>query len=147
MINELFKFPIVMIDGDNEERKSAENRLLGKGDDEGRTDYDIIIGEAEYPYYDFIGIEDRWLPQKRSLNKAITGKFDACGVRFVNAGYLLVPWNKEKFKEAIRKFAEEYEAALPPKPSQVKELKILTLTPDQYQDIVNNDKTDNNEQE
>lgn len=30
MLNELFKFPIVMIDGDNEERKAAENRLIGK---------------------------------------------------------------------------------------------------------------------
>lgn len=135
MLNELFKFPIVMIDGDNEERKAAENRLMNKGDDEGRTEYDIIIGEAEYPYFNFIGIEDRWQPSSRSLAKAKTGKFDSCGVRFVNAGYLLVPWNKEKFKEKIKQFSEEYEATLPPKP-ETKELRILTLTPGDYKNII-----------
>ncbi len=135
MLNELFKFPIVMIDGDNEERKAAENRLIGKGDDEGRGEYDIIIGEAEYPYFDFIGIEDRWQPSTRSLAKAKTGKFDSCGVRFVNAGYLLVPWSKEKFKERIKQFAEEYEATLPPK-TETKEVRILTLTPGDYKNII-----------
>ena len=58
MIKELFKFPIVMIDGDNEEKKLEENELTGRKE----SDYDMIFGEAEYPYFDFVGIEDRWLP-------------------------------------------------------------------------------------
>lgn len=146
MLNELFTFPVVMIDGKSEQMKAHNNRILGKGDEDGFDDYDIIYGEVEYPYYDFIGLEDRWLPNRKSLARAMDGKFDACAVRFVNVGEILVPWNKKKFKEKLREFAEKYEAALPPKPSDKREVRILTLSPEQYDDIVKDDaKPDNNE--
>lgn len=135
MMKELFKFPIVMVDYDNEERKSAEDRLLGKiGDEESSPELDMIFGEAEYPYWDFIGIEDRWLPRKQSVDSAINGKFDACTVRFANVGQLLVPWTKNKFKKEITKFSEEYELT---KSDDKKEIKIVNLTAEQYQEILN----------
>jgi len=106
MLEHLFKFPIVMIDGDNEERKTRQNDILSSDDE---IEYDIIIGEAEYPYTDIIGLEDKWLPSKDSFDKARDGKFEACVVRFANVGFLLVPWTKKKFKEQLAKFAETYE--------------------------------------
>lgn len=149
MLNELFEFPIVMIDGKAEQEKAKHNRIMGKGDDDGySTDYDMIFGKVEYPYYDFIGIEDRWLPNKKSLARAIDGEFDACAVRFVNVGELMVPWPRKKFKEKLLKFAQDYEASLPPKQPERREVRILTLSPEQYDDIVKDDtKPDNNEQE
>lgn len=134
MLNELFTFPIFMIDGDNEEkkleRKMKDEELLGDAEDE---ELDIIYGEAEYPYWDFIGIEDRWLPRDESLKKALDGKFEACAVRFLHAGQLLVPWSRKKFKTEFTKFAEEYEAANPRSDRKPTELKIMTLTPEQFE--------------
>lgn len=137
MLQELFKFPIVMIDGDNEDRKNADKELLGK-DDEDDEPYDIVFGEAEYPHWDFIGLEDRWLPSKGSLEKALRGDFDACIVRFANVGQLLVPWSKRKFKEKLSKFAAEYNQSMPPRTE--KDIKVLTLSPDQYNKIVKEEK-------
>lgn len=98
ILDGLFRFPIVMVDGDNEDRKG---RL---GTDES---LDIIIGEAECHFQDFISITDRWLPNDISFNRALDEKFDACFVVFGQAGSFVVPWNKDKFKDRIRKFIEE----------------------------------------
>jgi len=145
MMNELFNFPIVMIDGDNEERKSAEDRLLGRVSNDEPTEYDMIFGEAEYPYFDFVGIEDRWLPSKESVEKAIDGKFDACIVRFASVGQLLVPWSRKKFKAEIAKFAEQYEAEKAAKESEKREIRVITLTPQQLDGIMQTQKPDENE--
>lgn len=135
MLNELFAFPIVMIDGDNEERK-LEKKIKDKdlmGDVEDEEGYDMIFGEAEYPYWDFVGIEDRWLPSEESFDKALEGKFEACIVRFLHAGQLLVPWSKKKFKTELAKFAEQYEEANPrQQEKKPTELRIMTLTPEQF---------------
>lgn len=128
MLQDLFTFPIVMIDGDNEERKMRNKPDLGIPMEDENQNYDIVYGEAEYPYFDFIGIEDRWLPTDESFKKALKGRFDACIVRFVNVGQLLVPWSKKRFKEKIEEFAKKYEEENP-KEDVSKHIKILTLTP------------------
>jgi hypothetical protein len=144
MLEELFTFPIVMIDGENEEKKQEDRERLGdilskpSEDDE----YDIIYGEAEYPYWDFIGVEDRWLPTSGSLQKAIDGKFDACIVKFVNVGQLLVPWSKKKFKSEITKFGEAYNTK---KPAKDRELKVITLSPEQVEKIMKDGKREEEE--
>lgn len=137
MIDELFTFPIVMIDGDNEERKiknKEQDELLGlkKDDEEDEEDYDIVFGEAEYPYWDFIGVEDRWLPSKESLEHALHGKFEACIVKFLHIGQLLVPWSKSKFKKELKKFAESYEISHPPHTERKPEVRIVALTAEQF---------------
>jgi hypothetical protein len=109
MLENLFEFPIVMVDGDNEEKKIERNQSLalpGTEDEE----LDLIIGYAECPYYDFISVTDRWLPTAESLENAMNGKFDACYVVFGSSGSFVVPWNKKKFKERYIKFVEEYNA-------------------------------------
>jgi hypothetical protein len=130
MTEDLFTFPIVMVDGENEERKEKENNLLGDipGLADQEVEYDIVYGEASYPYYDFVGFEDRWLPTKRSLARALKQKFDACIVRFNNIGQFLVPMSKEKFKEMISSFAdsrkdEEVE-------EKAKNVTVIKFTPD-----------------
>lgn len=111
--DDLFTFPIVMVDGENEERKEKENDLLGSiPGAEKEVEYDIVYGEASYPYYDFKGFEDRWLPTQRSLQRALKQKFDACIVRFDGIGQFLVPMSKEKFKESYDLFVAEREKPL-----------------------------------
>lgn len=135
MLEQLFKFPIVMIDGDNEERKIQDKQRFGdlpSGDNQ-QGDYDMVFGEAEYPYWDLIGVEDRWLPSRESLEKAMGGQFEACIVRFVNVGQLLVPWSKKKFKTAITKFGDDYETARPPKDQRL--VKIKTLTAEEFKRV------------
>lgn len=100
-LDNLFTFPIVMVDGENEERKEE---LYGKNNP---VDYEIIYGEASLPYYDFIGVEDRWLPTQESLQKAKRGRFDACIVRFSNTDPYLVPMKKSKFLDIIKSFSED----------------------------------------
>lgn len=127
MLEHLFKFPIVMVDGDNEDRKMQNKERFGpfpNADEEDGGDYDMVFGEAEYPHYDLIGIEDRWLPSKESFNKAMNGHFEACIVRFVNVGQLLVPWTKKKFKSALLKFVEDYNS-IHPKESKIR-VKVLS---------------------
>lgn len=97
----LFVFPIALVDGENEEKKRERNKSLALDESE---EVDIVIGEAEVPYYDFISVTDRWLPSQRSLDKALNGKFDACYVVFANSGGFVVPWNKQKFKEKLKEF-------------------------------------------
>lgn len=141
MMDELFTFPIINIDGDNEEKKQKEKQkfgeLLNKEDDE--EQYDIVYGEAEYPYWNFIGVEDRWIPNSESLQKALAGKFDACLVRFLHVGQLLVPWSKKKFKSELQKFAEAYEAANPPKNQAQPQLRIMALSAEQFKKQMENE--------
>jgi hypothetical protein len=59
-----------------------------------------------YPYYDFIGVEDRWLPTKESLDNAMDGRFDACIVRFSGMSPFLVPWTRGKFLKELKKFTD-----------------------------------------
>jgi len=138
MLEQLFKFPIVMVDGDNEERKNQEKERLGTLPSESEEDYDVIFGVAEYPYWDVIGMEDRWLPTRDSLDKALNKKFDACIVRFANVGQLLVPWSRKKFKDELQEFAKKYETLFPPKEEKV--LKIKTLSIDDYEKLTNGEK-------
>lgn len=106
MLDKLFKFPVILLDVENEERKSKQRSLLNSDDEE---DYDIATGEAEYPFDDFIGIEDRWFPTKKSFQKALKGKFEACMVRFAHVVPCLVPLNKEEFKQSLETFISQYE--------------------------------------
>lgn len=138
MLDELFTFPIIMIDGENEERKYRDRQKfseLTNSSDEDEQDYDMVLGQASYPYFDFIGLEDRWIPGTESLERAMQGDFEACAVRFLHAGQLLVPWTKEKFKDEIRKFAENYDLLHPQKSGKVPEVKVITITPDQFKDM------------
>jgi hypothetical protein len=104
MIKELFKFPIIMIDGNIEEKKQKDSEMLGLS--LGEPEPDIIYGEAECPYYDFLSISDRWLPTDESFDKAKNGEFDACNVVFLNSGGYIVPMSKEEFKEKLNKFID-----------------------------------------
>lgn len=88
-----------MVDGDNEDRKQS---LALPGENE----VDIIIGEADCPYYDFISVSDRWLPTEESFRKALDGEFEACYVVFSISGSYVVPWNKKKFKRELAKFTK-----------------------------------------
>lgn len=144
MLDELFVFPIIMIDGDNEERKIKNKPDLGLPDQDEEEEYDMIFGEAEYPYWDFIGIEDRWLPSTESFNKAMDSKFEGCMVRFLHAGQLLVPWTKKKFKAEIAKFADQYETSHPAKQQTEKKatIPIITLSAEQYKKIVDGTKSE-----
>ena len=72
------------------------------------------------------------LPIKDSFHKALEGKFDACMVRFLHAGQLLVPWSKRKFKSELKKFADAYELANPAKNEKVPQVRIMALTADQF---------------
>lgn len=100
-LDHLFSFPIIMVDGDNEDRKEQRSEMLAMDTDD---DIDVIEGEACIPYYDFISISDRWLPTDESLQNALERKFDACGVIFAHSGTYIVPWNKEKFLQKLKKF-------------------------------------------
>lgn len=133
MLKDLFEFPTIMVDGENEERKQAEQERLALDDKE--KEYDIVEGKAEYPYFDFIGIEDRWLPTQESLDRALRGKFDACIVKFTNIPQLLVPWTRSKFKREMQKFIDEREKT-EEKEEVLKDITVLKLTPDMLKEIV-----------
>ena len=122
-----------MIDGDNEQRKLEDKEKLNLPSEDDYDEYDILY-EAEYPYWDVIGLEDRWLPSKESFEKAMNGRFDACIVRFVNVGQLLVPWTRKKFKAELLKFHEEYTANMAPQKEQ-KVIHVKTISPEQYKKI------------
>jgi hypothetical protein len=106
MTKELFKFPIILIDGSMEDKKMKDSEILGLSleDDEP----DIIYAEAECPYYDFLSISDRWLPTEESFQNAKKGIFDACNVVFLNSGAFVVPMSKEEFREALDSFIDGY---------------------------------------
>jgi len=97
MIESLFTFPIILMDGKNEQKKSVYSE---------DPDPDMIYAEADVPFYDFLCVVDRWLPTQESLEKAMDGKFEACYVDFGQAGNYLVPWNKQKFKNEFDRFVQ-----------------------------------------
>ena len=136
MLEHLFRFPVALVDGDNEERKMRAKRDMGDLPNQPQEveEFDIIFGEAEYPYWDVIGMEDRWLPTKESFDKAMGGDFEACLVKFMHVGTVLVPWSKKKFKANLLKFADEYDITHPPKESKV--LRIKTLTEEETKKIL-----------
>lgn len=139
MLDELFMFPIVMIDGDNEEKKIRDKERFGDltNNEDPEEEYDMIFAEAEYPYWDFIGIEDRWLPSTESFKRALGGKFEGCIVRFLHAGQLLVPWTKKKFKSEIQKFQEQYDQTHPKQDK--KQTIVMAVPPEQYKKIIDGD--------
>jgi hypothetical protein len=108
MTKELFKFPIILIDGSVEDRKIKDSEMLGLTLE--NEDPDIIYAEAECPYYDFLSVSDRWLPTDSSFENAKKGIFDACNVLFLNSGAFIVPMPKEEFRESLETFMENYHA-------------------------------------
>jgi hypothetical protein len=102
MTENLFKFPIILIDGSKEEEKEELNRLTGNTDD----DAELIYAEQECPYWDFLSVGDRWLPTEESYERALMRKFDACSVSFSRCGNFVVPWTKEKFKKKLSEFVD-----------------------------------------
>lgn len=104
-LDDLFIFPIIMVDGHNEEMKEKRSESLALEDTD--EEVDLIVGEAECPYYDFISVADRWLPTQESLDKALSGKFEACFVQFGTSGSYVVPWTKKKFKKQLQSFIDE----------------------------------------
>lgn len=119
--NELFKFPIVMIDGEKEEEKDKQNEILSLDD---KTDPELIFGQAEVPYWDFLSIKDRWLPTQASYDRAlIEGKFDACQIEFDKCGSYMSPIPKEEFKKRLENFISK----IPQKELQIFKLSEETL--------------------
>src|SRR5688572_24942847 len=104
ILDVLFKFPIVQVDRDLEQEKvnKAQKAALDM------PELELVFGEAEYPYYDFIGISDRWLPTKDSFERALDKDFDACLVTFQHIGNQLVPWSKAKFKKEYSEFCKKF---------------------------------------
>lgn len=125
-MEKLFKFPIVMIDGINEEKKS---KLSLPTED----DPDIIIGYAECPHDDFLSVSDRWMPDDNSFQNALNGKFNACEVVFGQCGSYIVPWNREKFKDKLNEFRKSLPAehiVLSARVLPKEEIEIQLLGPD-----------------
>jgi hypothetical protein len=129
-LKSLFPFPIVMVDLENEEKRRGSSHLY---DPKNEGDPDLIYGEAEHPYFNFISVEDRWLPTMESKERAGSGVFDACSVNFANTYEKLVPWNKKYFKEQYLKFVNSLN--LSKKEPEVIE-RILILTAEQAQSLM-----------
>ena len=104
MLENLFVFPIVMIDGDEMQEKDKLNALLNKDDDD---DLEAIHGEAEVPYFDLVGLVDKWGPNRESKERARRGVFDHCMVIFQTAGIYLSPMSKREFKKKFEEFADK----------------------------------------
>lgn len=101
MLNTLFKFPIIMVDGEHEEKKA---KIM---DD---AEMDIIEGTAECPFTDFLGLSDAWYPDEESFKQALENKkFNACRVHFSQCGSYTVPWTRAKFKKELQSFIDNYE--------------------------------------
>lgn len=135
MLDDLFVFPVILVDGRNEEIKAADKskeELLGLAA-EPEEELDIIYGEAEYPYYDFVGIEDRWEPDTASFEKALKGKFNASLVKFTNVGHLLTPWNRAKFKSELGAFIKKKEDE---KGDDPKKVTVVKFTPEMIASMV-----------
>lgn len=128
MLETLFPFPIIQVDRDNEEKKQ---RLALPSDE--KSGYDIVYAEAEYPYHDFIGIEDAWIPSdEKSFEEAKEGIFNVCMVKFVNIPQLLVPWSKKKFKDKLKAFIDKLHKEDENEPEVV----ALQITPDQLKSLL-----------
>jgi len=118
-LDDLFSFPVIMM-GDE-----ADINLYNKGEDP-------IRGVAEYPFFEFVGVIDRWIPKdEESIEKAKNGEFDACGVTFANIGTFIVPWTKEKFKFKYRKFVNTR-----PIPNATTEIKLSEEAQEKINEII-----------
>lgn len=127
--DKLFKFPIMMVDSEEEEKRKKLGFSI-TGDD----DPEIIYGEAEYPYYDFVGVEDRWIPNSVSLEAAKEGNFSACVVKFNNLPLMLVPWPKAKFKKEYIEFVNHI-IQKEKEEEQKQDVKMIYLTPEHLKKI------------
>lgn len=134
MFDKLFRFPIIMADGDQEEKKAKRSLDLGL---EENADVDMVRGFAECPYYDFISITDRWLPTEESLQKALDGEFEACFVVFGASGSFVVPWTREKFKKEMQKFID----GLPEEPGR----QVIMMEPQDFARLIKNKDEDEEE--
>lgn len=123
VLEELISFPIVMVDLATEEKKEKESSLFNSQE---AVDIDMIYGEAQVPFWDFLCINDRWLPTQDSIDNARSGKFDACSVSFKFSGTYCVPWSKAKFMKHLSEFVDKL-----PELDTVE----LELTPDQIQKL------------
>lgn len=127
ILDELFSFPIVITDRKNEEAKD----LYGSKD----MEIDIVIADAEFPYYSLVGISDKWMPDEKSFHRALEdSKFNACLVTIANVGTFLCPWNKEKFKKHYREFV----AALKPPPQITEKVEWVKLSKEDLQKLLDN---------
>lgn len=113
-----------MVDGNRELEKERQNQLLAL---DNKDPIEVIYGEVECPYFDFVSVSDRWLPTEKSYDRALSGKFDACNVIFLHSGSFVVPWTRKKFKEEIATFAEQAK-----KITKLGGLKILDITRDEF---------------
>jgi hypothetical protein len=102
MTDTLFKFPVILVDGQDQKKEDLMNLRMSE-------DMEYIVGEAEHNYYDFNGIMDMWLPKEESKEKAQEGIFDACIVSFAGIGQFMVPWTKKEFKKRLDSFVSTLE--------------------------------------
>lgn len=124
ILDEMFRFPCVMVDGDNE---MAKKTLFSGSANEPALD--IVIGEAAYPYFGLIGLVDKWMPNEESFKNALEYReFDACLATFANIGPVLVPWKKEKFEKEYRKFV----SGLKPEKQQIQ---LIRLTEQELKEL------------
>jgi hypothetical protein len=131
MLENLFKFEIVMVDGAKEEEKLLKSQKMGM--ETKKEPVDIIMGEAECPYYDLISITDRWLPTEESYQNALNGQFDACSVVFLHSGTYVVPWPKRVFKKRYNEFVSKL-----PQKKQEKEVQMVGFTKAELMDALKN---------
>lgn len=146
-IDDLFEFPTIMIDmQDEKESEMSQSERLGiKIEGEEEKEIELVYGIAEYPYYDFVGIEDRWIPNKESYRNARKGKFDACLVKFSGVGHLLVPIPKKEFKKMLTEFIEKREAITEKLTENVKKVTVLKMTPEMLSSLLNQEEKDETE--
>jgi len=117
---ELFTFPVIMIDPDKEDERDELTQSLGIKVQE--EDPEILIGEAMVPHWDFLFIRDRWNLTEESYKKALLGKFECCLVVFDQCGTFISPLSKEKFLKKLDEFRERL-----PKPERP-QLFMIDLT-------------------
>ena len=101
IFNSYFRFPLVMIDHDYEEKKEEGEEIT------------YIIGESEVCLDDTVlRIEDRWLPSTESFEKAQDGDFEACEVLFERSGRFNIAWRKDVFKKLYEKHKLKYASSV-----------------------------------
>jgi hypothetical protein len=105
-IDELFTFPIIMIDGEKEEERDDTIKNLGIPLSE-NEDPEILVGEAMLPHWDFLFIRDRWNLTEESYKKALSGHFECCIAVFDQCATFIVPMKKEKFLKKLNEFREK----------------------------------------
>lgn len=123
-LDNLFKFPIIMIDGDKEDEKNEYKRDLNIS----LEDPELIVGEVMVPHEDFLFIRDRWNLTSDSYEKALSGNFECCIVEFRECGSFIVPWKKEKFLKELNLFRQNL------KPENKQDFLIVNI-----KDLINND--------